>query len=99
MLNEVYYPSSGSNRLMGNPGYQLDYATACFLYIHQNPVIAGLSSKLEDWEFSSFRDYAGLRNGRLVIRDLAFEFIELDSDTFYEQSQMNVEEELLKKFF
>ena len=99
MLNEVYYPFSGSNRLTGNPGYQLDYATACFLYIHQNPVIAGLSSKLEDWEFSSFRDYAGLRNGKLVKRDLAFEFIELDSDAFYEQSQMNVEEELLKKFF
>ena len=69
MLNEAYYPSGGSNRLAGGTGSQLDYATACFLYIHQNPVVAGLSSKLEDWEFSSFRDYAGLRNGKLVKKD------------------------------
>jgi len=34
-------------------------------YIHLNPVIAGLASKPEDWEFSSYREYAGLRNGTL----------------------------------
>jgi putative transposase len=37
----------------------------CFFYIHQNPLKANLVSKLEDWEFSSFRDYAGLREGTL----------------------------------
>ena len=30
-----------------------DYATTCFLYIHQNPVTAGLVDNLRDWEFSS----------------------------------------------
>ncbi|MGM0622302.1 MAG: transposase, partial [Bacteroidota bacterium] len=78
---------------------QPDYATACFLYIHQNPVIAGLVSKLEDWEFSSFRDYAGMRNGKLVKKELAFEFIELEPEGFLEQSQLFVEEELLKRLF
>jgi hypothetical protein len=34
-------------------------------YIHLNPVAAGLVSKAEDWEFSSYRDYLGLRNGTL----------------------------------
>ena len=97
MLNEAYYSSSGSSRSTGND--QIDYATACFLYIHQNPVIAGLASKLEDWEFSSFRDYARLRNGKLVKKDLAFEFVDLEADAFYEQSQMLVEEELLKRLF
>ena len=59
MLNEVYYPSSGSNRLTGNPGYQLDYATACFLYIHQNPVEEGFVFRAEDYMYSSAIDYAG----------------------------------------
>ncbi len=34
-------------------------------YIHINPVIAGLVPNPEDWEFSSFRDYVGLRDGTL----------------------------------
>ena len=32
-------------------------------YIHQNPLRARLVRTLEDWEFSSYRDYIGLRNG------------------------------------
>jgi len=34
-------------------------------YIHLNPVIAGLVERAEDWEFSSYREYLGLRPGRL----------------------------------
>jgi len=39
-----------------------DYFRTCFHYIHQNPLVAKLVSRLEDWEYSSFKDYAGLRN-------------------------------------
>ena len=79
--------------------FQMDYATACFLYIHQNPIMSGLVSNLEDWEFSSYRDYAGLRDGKLVQKALAREIIDLDFDDFVRQSQYLVEEELLKKLF
>ena len=34
-------------------------------YIHLNPVMARLVEDPEDWEFSSYRDFVGLRNGRL----------------------------------
>ena len=34
-------------------------------YIHLNPVTAGLVERPEDWEFSSYREYIGLRNGAL----------------------------------
>jgi putative transposase len=95
ILNESY-PIGDSNRLAQ---FQLDYATACFLYIHQNPVKAGLVSKLEDWEFSSFRDYAGLRNGKLIHKELAFGFINLDFDNFLEQSKVIVDENLMKKIY
>lgn len=43
-------------------------------YIHLNPVKAALVKTTEEWEFSSYRDYAGLRNGTLpqtkTIREL-----------------------------
>jgi REP element-mobilizing transposase RayT len=34
-------------------------------YIHLNPVLAGLAACAEDWEFSSYQDYVGLREGKL----------------------------------
>ena len=35
-------------------------------YIHLNPVHAGLANRPEDWVFSSYRDYVGLRAGTLA---------------------------------
>ncbi len=40
-------------------------------YIHLNPVHAGLVARPEDWAFSSYRDYVGLRAGTLVKPGLA----------------------------
>jgi putative transposase len=34
-------------------------------YIHLNPVKAGLVERPEDWAFSSYQDYVGLRRGTL----------------------------------
>ena len=34
-------------------------------YIHLNPVSAGLVVCADEWEFSSYREYLGLRNGSL----------------------------------
>lgn len=45
-----------------------EYPQVCFNYIHNNPVKAKLVQKPEEWEFSSFRDFCGLRNGTLVNR-------------------------------
>jgi len=51
-----------------------EYPQACFNYIHNNPVKANLVVHPEDWEFSSYRDYCGLRNGKLINRSRAGEF-------------------------
>jgi len=51
-----------------------EYLQTCFNYIHQNPVKAGLVMNIQYWEFSSFRDYCGHRNGKLVSLKRAQEF-------------------------
>jgi putative transposase len=43
-----------------------DYLLQLSRYIHLNPVRAGLVKKAGDWEFSSLRDYLGLRKGSKV---------------------------------
>ena len=52
-----------------------DYALRCFYYIHHNPVKANLVLKATDWEFSSARDYGGLRQGTLCNAALATDIL------------------------
>ena len=39
-------------------------------YIHLNPVSAGLVDRAEDWKFSSYRDYIGIRREEMVNSDI-----------------------------
>ena len=49
------------------------YLITLLTYIHQNPVRAGLVRRLEEWPYSSFFHYAGLRNDAFlqtgIVRD------------------------------
>ncbi len=53
-----------------------EYPKLCFDYIHFNPVRAGLVKNPEDWEFSSYLDYYGGRDGKLVNKERALEFFQ-----------------------
>ncbi len=64
----------------------LNYAAACFHYIHQNPLKAGMVQLMENWEYSSFRDYAGFRDGSICNKKLAYQLLDLKEDSFYEDS-------------
>jgi putative transposase len=64
----------------------IDNCTNCFHYLHQNPWKAGLVERLEDWEFSSFRDYAGLRDGSICNEEIAHSLCNYDLNTFMQVS-------------
>lgn len=49
-------------------------------YLHLNPVAAGLVKRAEDWEFSSYRDYIGLRQGTLPAPDIVLSQFQTRSD-------------------
>jgi len=44
-------------------------------YIHRNPLHAGLVQRLEDWPYSSYPEYAGLREGTLPESTMILEMI------------------------
>ena len=50
------------------------YPKICFDYIHNNPTKANLVKQNIDWEFSSAIDYANLRNGKLINKNIAEEY-------------------------
>ncbi|WP_163631067.1 hypothetical protein [Paludibacter sp. 221] len=60
-----------------------NYALSCFMYIHQNPLMANLIDKLEDWEFSSFPDYIGYRTGTLINKQLGLAILNLQEEDIY----------------
>ena len=40
------------------------------MYIHQNPIREKIVEYMNDWEFSSYKEYIGLRNGDLPKIDI-----------------------------
>ena len=64
-----YNTGSGTLIHISNP--EKEYPQICFDYIHFNPVSAHLVVRPEEWEFSSYRDYCGMRGGKLINRKIA----------------------------
>ena len=77
----------------------IHYEFTAFHYIHQNPFIAGLAAKMEDWKYSSYADYMGLRKGTLCDQELAFRLIGFNKENFVKESCEVLDDKLLKKIF
>lgn len=58
-----------------------DDAINCFVYIHKNPMEM-TNNNLSKWIFSSYLDYAGLRNGTLCNKELAYSQLGFHADEF-----------------
>ncbi len=74
-LTEIKDKNKGSN-----------YLVNAMHYCHQNPWKAGLVKKIEDWPYSSFPDYCGLRNGTLCNKNMLMELTGYDLKNFYSDS-------------
>jgi putative transposase len=83
----------------GAKNVTVNYPYWCINYIHQNPLKAGLVNKIEDWEFSSFRDYIGIRNGSLCNKELAVTLLDIEMRNFYTDSYNLITESILEKLF
>jgi putative transposase len=75
------------------------YTTTCFHYIHQNPMKAKLVNLLEEWPYSSFRDYAGLRKGTLCNQELSRQVLLVHFEAFYQESYRVIQEDVVKQLF
>ena len=68
----------------------------CFYYNHQNPMKAGSGKRMEDGEYSSVKDYAGLYNETFCNKNLAFQLSNLNPTAFYHDSYAVIHHESLK---
>jgi len=56
-------------------------------YIHLNPLIAGLVSKPENWEYSSYCEYVGLREPDFINRNIVLDRFGITNVTSLEKKQ------------
>lgn len=75
-----------------------DYALNCFMYVHQNPKLAKLVERLEDWEFSSFPDYIGRRNGTLINKKLGLDIFQIAQSQLYELTYFMIQDKMDEDF-
>ena len=75
-----------------------DYLITCFYYIHLNPLNAKLVTNLKDWPFSSWVDYAGLRNGSLCNKNRLFELTGLNEQDCLLQNP-DINDEMINQMF
>ena len=63
-----------------------EWPETAFHYIHQNPMRAGLVSRLEDWPYSSFSEYLNQNKGGMCNQSLARQILNINFNRIYEES-------------
>jgi REP element-mobilizing transposase RayT len=74
------------------------YEFIAFQYIHQNPLKAGLVTRMENWEYSSFSDYCDPGKESFCDRELAYKLIGFDKENFIKEAYKTIGENSIKKY-
>jgi putative transposase len=88
-----------------------DYLESAFYYVHQNPYRAGLVKKMEEYPWSSMKEYVknsrqdhlkwsddyDLATQNLCRQDIAYQFMNIDKERFLTDSYSVVPDEVTRK--
>jgi putative transposase len=78
---------------------QESYLTNCLHYIHRNPLKAGLVKEIKDWPYSSYPDYARLRNGSLCNKEKFLKLTGLSTEELIHGSQFDIDDATIEKLY
>ncbi len=80
-----------------------EHAAACFHYIHQNPLKAGLCRSLDAWEYSSFKEYSDSESfaKSICAREVAYNLLDIPKlkEFFLMQSSKDIIEKNIINIF
>jgi putative transposase len=74
-----------------------DYLLNAFLYIHSNPVVAGLATKIHEWPFSSFNEFTGKNTVQLCNVARAKELLRVHNFDWEDALVKGVDAEMIKR--
>jgi putative transposase len=76
-----------------------NYLVNCFHYVHRNPLVVSLVKHLDQWPYSSYLDYAGLRNGSLCDKEQFFSLTGLTTTDVISGADIELNDDYIKKFY
>jgi len=82
----LFQQKTKAQLLNKSSGNGLNHPAICMHYIHQNPKRAGLTTNLEEWQYSSFNDYANLGLGTLCNKATGFSITGIKPENFLSES-------------
>jgi len=94
----LFQPKTKAKQLNFSKG-KIDYLFTCFQYIHQNPLHAGLVTKIENWPYSSFIEYLNRIENGLCNIGLIKEMLNFEEEDFYDLAYLKPDEHKLKDIF
>ena len=75
------------------------YALTAFWYLHQNPVKAALAKNMLEWEYSSYKEYCGLRLESLSNVELGNTILNLSEIDFMDIPEIEFTKKEIEKIF
>lgn len=82
-----------------NNGARISYFEQCFHYIHQNPAVAHIVKKPDEWPYSSYPDYTGLRGGTLCNKKSFYSLTGIGPEEIRKRTMEKIDEKILEKLF
>lgn len=82
-----------------NDSRQYNPVEKCMFYLHQNPVEAKIVNSPSEWAYSSFKDYAGIRNRSLCNQKIFFEFTGMSPKDFSDENSMLLSEKAIQHLY
>ncbi len=76
-----------------------DYSLWCFMYIHNNPKLAGLVNAPEEYEFGSFKDYIKASPNTICNITLAKELLSFDLNDLLMGPEIEIPSDIVKHIF
>jgi len=76
-----------------------DYSLWCFIYIHNNPKLAGLVNSPDEYEFASYRDYLENSPDSICNLPLGRKLLSLDQNELFHFKSIEVPVDILKRIF
>ncbi len=79
--------------------FTMDYTLWCFIYIHNNPYVAGLTDSPEQWDFSSYKEYIGKSTNPICNIKLGRKLLSLEINELVSFNTCEIPDHIKTKFF
>ncbi len=79
--------------------FTMDYTLWCFIYIHNNPLVAGLADSPSDWAFSSYTEYLGKSTDPICNIELGKQLLSLEINELIAFDGCEIPDHIKSKFF